>query len=420
MKPTLYTLQESKDGINFIDAKHFRTNATLTATNIDTLYNYIHRHRESNTTYYYRVKGTLGSANPIYSNVITRTYKLLSNYRKGVNYNNGTVWLMDNTSRSITEYRTGGKIRNVKKNAILPIYIASIPMGKYGDELIFENIKSTYTTDGHKQIIAYNTLTEAIRVVKTIEATDLYPSSGNKADVSFNSFIEGNLLYYVNQPGILRIINLDNGTMQSFDSGRVALDGPILNNFSGLYKKGNTIYYLPSRVTNSSNRLVFFMFNTTTQTWSNKQILNPNNITLTDWRVKPSPTQGEMFTNLVNNKFLSYPHASSTLVLELEIIDSTKDIRINTLLNTLTSANNQYLFGAYDTNGKFESGSFTLNNHLTINGSTVTTATMNGLSESTLAYDGNFIRTRQTLDAIITPSVNGTLVNPLDPEHNRM
>jgi hypothetical protein len=420
MKPSLYTLQVSNDGITFTDATNWKTNAVITATSLDTLWNYIHRYRESNTAYYYRIKGTAGSATPIYSNIINKTYKLLSNYRKGVNYDNGTVWLMHNTSSSITEYRTGGKIRNVKKNAVVSPYIASAPMGKYGNEVIFQTIKSTYLSDGHTQIIAYNTLTEAIRVVKTIESTDLYPSTGAKVDLSYKAFIEGNLLYYVNVSGVLRIINLDNGTMQSFDSGRVALDGTILDNFPSIYKKGNTIYYLPSRITNAANRLVFFMFNTTTQTWSSKQILNPNNITLTDWRVKSSASDGEMYTNLVNNKFLSYPHGQSTLVLELEIIDATKDIRINTLLSTLSSGASQYLFGAYDTNGKFESGSFTLNNHLTINGSTVTTATMSGLSEATLAYDGNLIRTRQTFDAIITPNVNGTVVNPLDPEHNRM
>ena len=42
-----------------------------------------------------------------------------------------------------------------------------------------------------------------------------------------------------------------------------------------------------------------------------------------------------------------------------------------------------------------------------------------GLSEVTLAYDGTTIRTRQTADAIITPNAGGSVVNPLDPEHNR-
>jgi hypothetical protein len=419
MKPSLYILQESKDGITFVDATNWKTGAVISSTNLDTLYNYIHRYRESNTAYYYRIKGTAGSANPIYSNVITKTYKLLSNYRKGLNYDNGTVWLMQNTSSSITEYRTGGKIRNVKKNAILPAYIGSAPMGKYGDELIFESIKSTFETDGHTQIIAYNTLTEAIRIVKNIEATDLYPSSGTKCNLAYKSFIEGNLLYYVNMSGVLRITNLDNGTMQSFITPRTATDGFILDSMPAIYKINNFIYYIPARVTNTANQRLFYVFNTTTQTWETKTMSNPNNISLGTWKISSTVGTGVFHSNLVNNKIITHPLNGQSLVLELEIIPATQDIKINTLIGTVTSTGSQYLAGACDTNGKYESGSNGINAYLEIVSGVLTSKVMNGLSEATLAYDGNLIRTRQTLDAIITPSVNGTVVNPLEPEHNR-
>jgi hypothetical protein len=420
MKPSLYILQESKDGITFVDATNWKTGAIISSTNLDTLYNYIHRYRESNTAYYYRVKGTLGSATPIYSNVINKTYKLLSNYRKGLNYNNGTVWIMNNTSGSVVEYKTGGKIRNVKKSAVVSPYVSSEPMGKYGDELIFQNIKGTYLTDGHSQIIAYNTLTEVTRVVKNIENTDLYPSTGNKSDTAYKGFIDGNLLYYVNKSGILRIINLDNGNMQSFDSGKVANDGTILDTIPAIYKVGNFIYYLPSRVLNISNQLRFYVFNIATNTFSTKLMLNPNSLSLGTWRNDGADGNGIMFTNIINNKFIAHPYGNQTKIYELEFVSSTQDIKINSLIGTVSSASTQYLFGSYNTSGKYISGSFALNDYLTIDGTTVTISTMTGLSEVTLAYDGNIIRTRQTVDAIITPSVNGTVVNPLDPEHNRL
>lgn len=418
MKPTLYTLQVSNDGITFTDATNFRTNAVITATNLDTIWNYIHRYRESNTAYYYRIKGTAGNATPIYSNVINKTYKLLSNLRKGLNYSNGTVWIMNNTSGSVVEYRTGGKIRNVKKSAVVSPYIQSTPMGKYGDELIFHNIKNTYTTDGHGQIVAYNTLTEAIRVVATIENTDLYPT-GNKNSLTTDGLIDGDYLYFFDVTSVLRKINLATGAKQSFNSGRVAMDTTSVQNWSNIFKVGDFIYFLPSRFENAANRMKWFLFNTTTNTFTTKDILNPNNINVTNWRVGGSST-ALMFTNLINNKFIALPHSLQTLILEMEIIPSTQDVRINSQLGTVTGVATQYLEGSYDTNGKFITGSYTLNTALEINGGTVTSVPMTGLSEVTLAYDGTTIRTRQTADAIITPNAGGSVVNPLDPEHNRM
>jgi hypothetical protein len=71
MKPSLYTLQHSFDGVIFTTLKDFKTNVDITFTSLDTATQYIYRYRMLGAKYYFRIKGSAPGATSIYSNIIT-------------------------------------------------------------------------------------------------------------------------------------------------------------------------------------------------------------------------------------------------------------------------------------------------------------------------------------------------------------
>lgn len=71
MKPSLYTLQYSFDGVIFTTLKDFKTNVDITFTSLDTATQYVYRYRMLGARYYFRIKGSAPGATPIYSNIIT-------------------------------------------------------------------------------------------------------------------------------------------------------------------------------------------------------------------------------------------------------------------------------------------------------------------------------------------------------------
>jgi hypothetical protein len=137
MQPNNYILQESHDGITFIDSKDWLTNASI-QYGTAAAQQHIYRYRELGITYYFRVKGTNGSANPIYSNIIS---KLSNDYAKSREMQNtGLGYAVG--ANGFNMWLAKDKIRHFIKQSTTNVQFAWWSGAKAGNFIYFPNAGS--------------------------------------------------------------------------------------------------------------------------------------------------------------------------------------------------------------------------------------------------------------------------------------
>lgn len=185
MQPNNYILQESHDGITFIDSKNWLTDAPI-QYGTAAAQQHIYRYRELGITYYFRVKGTNGSANPIYSNIIS---KLSTDYAKGqhsINTGNGYGVGIN----GLNAFYAKDKIRHGKKLTIQGNFFWFSGQ-KVGNFIYYTNIV-TLTGDVYKYDIINETLSLAFnwnnnqyhRYLNYHPATNSFYSIGHNGQMS--------------------------------------------------------------------------------------------------------------------------------------------------------------------------------------------------------------------------------------------
>jgi hypothetical protein len=139
MQPTNYILQESPDGINFIDSKDWLTNTPI-EYGTASAQQHIYKYRELGITYYFRVKGTSGNATPIYSNIIS---KFSTDYVKGYGEMNNTGLGYSVGAEGYNMWLAKDKIRHFIKQSNVNVQYAWLSSAKADNFIYFLNITST-------------------------------------------------------------------------------------------------------------------------------------------------------------------------------------------------------------------------------------------------------------------------------------
>jgi hypothetical protein len=252
MKPTLYTLQISYDGITFTDATEFKTGVTVTATSLDTLWNYIHRYRKINTNTYYRVKGG-GDMTPIYSNIISLNpasqvmgVSVLGN--DNVSYcptlaSNPSIVGYDETTASFRHFK---KTSPHTAGSICHFYGL-----KVGDKIYYSpggGVSSSWAN-----IYVYDTVTETFSIKS-------YSSIASDGAISLAYHQTSNSIWFVtNTQNQMKLIKYDIAT----DAFSQPLSYSSTGNYGHVVIKNDTLYVFHSRF---DNRV--FKYNLATNTLS--------------------------------------------------------------------------------------------------------------------------------------------------------
>lgn len=259
MKPSLYTLQVSHDGITFTDAKNWKTNAVITAINLDTIWNYIHRYRELGIQHYYRIKGTAGASNPIYSNIISKFsddyVKTMTVINTGDDYAVGIA--------GARAFIAADKVRHLKKNTGGNAQYARFSGQKVGNKIYFNDIVNS-------NIYVYDIPTETI--TNTLNAVSI----GNYW-ISYHQ--SSNSLYYVDVNLNLRKFDLSTNTSTLVGA---KFGGNQTNAYFTFTMVGDVIYGHPNRYRNA-----FYSYNIVTDTLVTRTFTTYDTGTTSPQYVKP-------------------------------------------------------------------------------------------------------------------------------------